>query len=336
MGGERDRQRSEPSFSEEGIDSIAGGETPAEVDLDQLLNEIGKSISSKPASQSHDEGENETSTFSPADAPIDESGDEIDDEPPMVGQPEQSALDFGEVEQSYAGERLEPLPDSTDDNMNGEEPMSRGVLMAGGAVVALSLLCGAVGLFVALSASGKIEALQQSVDGLQTKLATMQVSGDPRVGQLQAEQAGLTSRIEELTTKVDGLATSPAKGGDSQVAELRKRLDALERKTPQTVKTVSTPSVAAATTKTATTKPAPSLGDWTVILVSYPTSAQADSERARLQKLGIRAEVLKSLVDGKPWFRVRVPGYASQESAKAAISGLESKSGIKGAWTAHR
>lgn len=314
MAGEHERKRSEPSFSEPVIDRPDGQEPGAQLDLNQLLDEIGESMANAPP-RHHNGRVGETNTSSVGGAPP----------------PKQSMLDFGGVE--HSSERIAPLPGYTDDNLSGDEPMSRGVMMAGGALIALSLLCGTVGLFVAFSASGKLEALQQSVDTLQTKLATMQVSGDPRVGQLQAEQAGLTSRIDELVMKVDALTIPPAKGSDTQLVELRKRLETLERKASQPVKNVA---ATAPTTKSASNKPAASSGDWAVILVSFPTSAQAESERTRLQKLGLRAEVFKSAVDGKPWFRVRVPGYASQESAKTAIPALESKSGITGAWVAHR
>lgn len=323
MSGEHERQRNEPSFSEEGIDSLDRDPSVNQVDLDQLLNEIDQSMAGQSSSTTmhRDAGAGTESSFRP------------DDDLPLLIQPKQSALDFGTVEQDHDGKRPDPFPDHTDDNLRGEESMSRGVLMAGGAAVALSLLCGVVGLFVAFSASGKIEALQQSVDALQTKLATLQVSGDPRVGQLQAEQAGLTSRIDELAMTVDGLASAPARGGDSQLSEVRKRLDALERKAPQTAKAAATTATPA---KAVATRPAASSGDWTVILVSFPTSAQADSEKTRIQKLGLRADVLKSTVDGKAWYRVRVPGYASQEAAKAAIPTLQAKSGVSGAWVAHR
>ena len=326
MSGEHERKRSEPSFSDEGIDRMGNQEPGAQVDLDQLLNEIGKSMasaSSGTARQHHDRKEDEGDTSSSSGI-----------YPSIMTSPEQSALDFGEFEQASADDRFGQSGELNSDNdlFREEEPMSRGVLMAGGALVALSLLSGVVGLFVAFGASGKIEALQQSVDALQTKMSTMQVSGDPRVGQLQAEQAGLASRIDELAMKMESQAATPAKG--EQLADLRKRLDALEHKSSQPAKSPAT--IAVATPKSITTKPVASSGDWTVILVSFTSSAQADSERGRLQKLGLRAEVFKSVVDGKTWFRVRMPGYPSQESAKAAIPALEAKSGINGAWVAHR
>lgn len=321
MGGENDRRHSEPSFSEEGIDSLQ--EAGPQVDLDELLNEIDKSMTASSSQSAKPHRLQETDEATPS------SGD---DEPPMTMPPEQPHLDFGETEQHYNGASLGRPSDFTNDNLKGEEPMSRGVLMAAGALVALSLLCGVVGLFMAFSASGKIETLQQSVDALQARLATMQVSGDPRVGQLQAEQAGLTSRLDELAMKMETVAVTPAKGSDSQLAEVRKRLDALERKASQPVKSTATTP---AGTKKTSAKPA-GTGDWAVVLVSFPTSAQAESERARLQKTGMSTEVHKSQVDGKTWFRVRVPGYASQDAAKSAIPALETKSGIDGAWVARR
>lgn len=291
MGGEHERQRKEP-----------------DVDLEQLLDEIGRNIAASPASP----------------------GIRHEAAPPVTSR--QSALDFGGMDGADVDESGGQPPVFNDDNTIGEERMSRNVLMAGGALVALSLLCGVLGLFVAFGASGRIGALEQSVDALQSKLATLQVSGDPRVGQLQAEQSGLTSRLDELAQQVEAAASaSPAKGDDAQLAAVLKRLDALERKVPQQAK-----SAPATPAKSPSSKPAASNGDWAVILVSFSTSAQAEGERARLQKLGLRAELFKSAVDGKYWYRVRVPGYASQESAKAAIPALEAKSGITGAWVAHR
>jgi len=322
MGGEHDRQRNDPTFSDETLDQIDDEAPAAQVDLDQLLNEINGGMA-------------DHSPAPPGSPPNQEFPEPGDDEPWLTAAPAQSALDFGEAEQEYERAQDVLQPEFTDKPTMGEEEMSRGVMMAGGALVALSLLCGVAGLFVGFSASGKIDALQQSVDTLQTRLATLQVSGDPRVGQLQAEQAGLTSRIDELATMMESQAATPVKGNDSQLAELRKRLETLERKAAQPVKSVTVASTSTST-RSISSKPAASSGDWTVILVSFATAVQADSERARLQKLGLRAEVFKSLVDGKTWYRVRVPGYASQESAKAAIPALDKKSGIDGAWVAHR
>lgn len=294
MGGEQERQGRIPSFTGEG----AG--TDSQVDLEQLLNEIDQSMAVPP--------------------PSPELPQESE---PAEGSPLQSMLDFGGSEQTYGREGGEPP--LVDDKAVGVGSMSRGVLMAGGALMALSLLCGVVGLYVAFGAAGRIEALQQSVEALQTKLATLQVSGDPRVGQLQAEQTGLASRLDELTEKLEA-AAAPATGGEGQLAELRKRLDALERKASQPVSN---------STKSTVAKPA-AKGDWTVILVSFPSTTQAQGEQARLQKLGLHAEVFKSQVEGKTWYRVRVPGYLNQDAAKAAIPALEKKSGISGAWVAHR
>lgn len=328
MDGKNGRPQGEPSFSDTGMEDIGDAAVSTPVDLDRLLEEIDRSVAG--ASSTHTGGASESWVHALTDVP---DLDEADDEPPS---PEQSALDFGESERPYAEARRAPLTDTSTSKLNGEELMSRGVLMAGGALLALSLLSGVVGLFVAFTATGKIEALQQSVDSLQSKLATLQVSGDPRVGQLQAEQSGVTSRLDEVAVRLDGLGATLASASEAQLAELRKRLDALERKAAQGMKASTTKSATASPSKTSISKPAASGGDWSVILVSFPSSAQAESEKARLQKLGFRAEVIKSVIDSKSWYRVCVPGYGSHDSAKAAIPGIETKSGIKGAWVAQR
>ncbi len=320
MDGDNERPRAEPSIRDddiEGLDAPKGQTAP--VDLERLFAELDNTGMPAPVS---DAGADVTA---PRDSARAASGIVAEDFPA------QPAFDFGEGDEPVISSSATARDSYSEPLSNGEEPMSRNLLMAGGALAALSLLLGAVGLFTAFNASSRIDELQQSVDALTQRIATLQVSGDPRVGQLQAEQAGITSRLDEMAMRLDG---SAAEAETPALAELRKRLDALERKpSPQVVK--NTTATGAAPKKTAA-KPAPAAGDWTVILVSFATAAQADSEKSRLQKLGIRSEVSKSVVDGKPRYRLRVPGYASQEKAKAAIPAIESKSGIKGAWVAQR
>ncbi|HEY0720123.1 MAG TPA: SPOR domain-containing protein [Gammaproteobacteria bacterium] len=298
-----------------GLDDSQGR---APVDLDRLFAELDT-----------------TGTFTPV------AGSELEEVSPEGSgavraaplHPAQPAFDFGESDGPRNLGGAGPEDFSTETRSDGEEAMSRKVLMAGGAVVALSLLLGAVGLFTAFSAASRIDALQQSVDALTERIATLQVSGDPRVGQLQAEQAGIVSRLDEMAARLDGMANNPATRETATTAELRKRQEGQERNSTQAPNSTATATAAA---KKTAAKPAPASGDWTVILVSFATSAQAENEKSRLQKLGIHSEVSKTVVDGKSRFRLRVPGYTSQETAKAAIPAIERKSGIKGAWVAHR
>ncbi|HEY0635404.1 MAG TPA: SPOR domain-containing protein [Gammaproteobacteria bacterium] len=315
MDGEKERRRAEPSIRDGEIDGVdeSGGQG-ATVDLERLFAELDGTTSTVATTATR---------TGPEQSVIAEQ-----EEPPA-----QPAFDFGESEERPMVASALPGYFSTENSSNGGAPMSRNMLMAGGAVVALSLLLGAVGMFTAFSAANRIGALQQSVDALQGRIATLQVSGDPRVGQLQAEQAGIASRLDEMALRLENQASASPASEAATLEELRKRLEALEQGTGKVKRTATTATKPAA--KPAT-KPTPASGDWTVILVSFATSAQAEAEKGRLQKLGIRAEVSKTVVEGKTRYRLRVPGYTSQEKAKAAIPTIESKSGIKGAWVAHR
>lgn len=73
-------------------------------------------------------------------------------------------------------------------------------------------------------------------------------------------------------------------------------------------------------------------GEWVVNLSSFGAPAAAASELARLKKLGVQAESIKVVVHGRTWFRLRVPGYASEKVAREQLKVLEKQVGIKDAW----
>lgn len=328
MTQQRDSQRSEPSFGTEDEQRSGNG-----VDFDELFAEIDRSVSAASLNAPPPAAEESMPT---AEAP-----DEFEVVAPAASTVGQSNLDFGAVEEDiftpHSGQQP-TQPQSV--RSSGDKAMSRGVLMAGGALVALGILLGAAGMYVGLNAASQVAVLQQSVDALQTKLATTQVSGDPRVGQMQAEQAGLVSRLDEMSARLD--AQSAQKGEEPRLAEMAKRIEQLEQRSAaaKSAPPPSTKSTAAAAPKPAAAKPAapkPAVaGGWTVILSSHGSEGQAESERARVQRLGYPSEVLKSSVDDTTRYRVRILGYASRDAAKAAIPAIEAKTGIKGAWAAQR
>lgn len=345
MAQSNDNGRSDPSFGGDKELDLAG-DSDSSVNFDELFAEIDKSVAGSftPAAEPTAAPAEERWVEDLAAVPPELEDDivELGSLPPAM-EAAQPPLDFGAVEEDHftpSSAAAAPQPKTTAASSSGEESMSRGVLMAGGALAALGILLGAAGMYVGLSASSQIEALQQSVDALQTKLATTQVSGDPRVGQLQAEQAGIVSRLDEMTAKLDALASTPQKREDEpRLAELNKRLDALEHKAatakaPAAVAPAKA-SAPAPAKAAASAKPAVS-GNWTVILASYASQGQAEEMKGKVQKQGYPADVVKTLVDGKAWYRLRILGFASHEAAKAAIPSIESKTGITGGWAAMR
>jgi len=93
------------------------------------------------------------------------------------------------------------------------------------------------------------------------------------------------------------------------------------------------PVVAAPTPPPAT--PPPGMGggrDWALNVASYADAASAERQAAQLRGAGYPVSVQPATVNGRNWYRVQVPGYASQQAAKAAAQELQSKLGLKGVW----
>ena len=72
--------------------------------------------------------------------------------------------------------------------------------------------------------------------------------------------------------------------------------------------------------------------DWALNVASYADAASAERQAAQLRGAGYPVSVQPATVNGRNWYRVQVPGYASQQAAKAAAQELQSKLGLKGVW----
>lgn len=66
--------------------------------------------------------------------------------------------------------------------------------------------------------------------------------------------------------------------------------------------------------------PMPEGGPWVVVLQSFSDEAAAEQRSAQAREFGIPAEVRWAQVKGQIWHRVIVPGYESQQSARAAAA----------------
>ena len=94
---------------------------------------------------------------------------------------------------------------------------------------------------------------------------------------------------------------------------------------------VSKASVAVATTASPVT---PKKSGWVINLLSLTSARTANSELARLRKLGIRADKQTVGKDGQAWYRRRVTGFDSYAGAKAYIETVEKQTGFNSAWVA--
>lgn len=89
------------------------------------------------------------------------------------------------------------------------------------------------------------------------------------------------------------------------------------------------PAPTAVARPAAPAKPAP---EWSLNIASYADAASAEQQVQRLRDAGYPVVVQPATVNGKSWWRVQVPGYASQQDAKAAANEIQSKLGVRGIW----
>jgi len=77
-------------------------------------------------------------------------------------------------------------------------------------------------------------------------------------------------------------------------------------------------------------------GGWVVNITSVSDPQSAAEEVARLRNMGINAESVRAVSKGRTWYRIRVPGFASDTAARAQRAALEAKLGIRDTWVGPR
>ena len=82
--------------------------------------------------------------------------------------------------------------------------------------------------------------------------------------------------------------------------------------------------------------PVEKTGDWVINLASYTWKSTANRKLALFQQQGVDAEVFEVMIKDKPMYRIRVVGFESSRSAKAAIPAVEQKLDLEGAWISKR
>ncbi|MDH5785646.1 MAG: SPOR domain-containing protein [Chromatiales bacterium] len=228
--------------------------------------------------------------------------------------------------------------------------LDKRALIAGGAVVAFSLLFSLVALWLVSGFGSELETLNRSVTELQQ---TLQRRSEPATHTPLAEQVNqLGQRVDELSVIVEGPVGHLRERNQQELDALSQRLDLLERRqsalTLETQKSARVsdpvpdhrPPVAAETGKAATPVSVPTTAEsqqlakdeWVINLLSVTSAKTANDELARLRALGIRADKQIVNKDGKSWYRLQVTGFDSYEGAKAYIETVEQQTGFKSAW----
>jgi len=77
-------------------------------------------------------------------------------------------------------------------------------------------------------------------------------------------------------------------------------------------------------------------GGWVVNITSVSDQESAFQEVQRLRSMGINAESARAVSNGRTWYRIRIPGFASHDDAARARPGLEARLGIRDTWVGRR
>ncbi|MDQ6957662.1 MAG: SPOR domain-containing protein [Mariprofundaceae bacterium] len=186
----------------------------------------------------------------------------------------------------------------------------------------LATVLGLIGIIAASGALWMIFDLSNRMDQLTSQLAV-----------IQNNEVNLDQRrdITPLNQRIDKLSTQLA-------AHLKTIAQAKTAPPASDVKKSSVP-VPVATKPTVTAiKPAMDSGHgpWVVNLTSLSRAVTANNEVTRLKALGIRAESIKVMTQGKTWYRIRVPGFASAEEADRQRKILGNRLGIHDTWIGKR
>lgn len=186
-------------------------------------------------------------------------------------------------------------------------------------------LAAALGLLGMIGASGALwmdSDLSKRMDQLESRLAGMQrhaVTPAP-----DKSIASLNKRLDELNARITArFKTIVRTKATNPLAEAKKPSAPL----PEAIK----PAVAAITPAVDSGR-----GPWVVNLTSLSHATAANNEVARLKGLGIRAEVIKIETQGKTWYRIRVPGFASAEKAERQRKILTGQLNIQDTWISKR
>jgi len=166
----------------------------------------------------------------------------------------------------------------------------------------------------------------------------------------------LSDRIGQLETQAsNGQEAATISSQGKEITLLNQRLDTLEATVSSLTTATSKPAPGAVATQASPSRPPvvaalpvkPAIvniktpsenhqGVWVVNLVSLSNAMAANNELKRLKQMGIQAESAKAEIQGKTWYRIRVPGFASAEEANRQRKKLANRLDIHGTWIGKR
>ena len=182
-------------------------------------------------------------------------------------------------------------------------------------------------------------------------IETKQVAGEPARATEAAAPTTPTAPTNPPATAT-GSSAAPPLGPDNEPLAKAAKTTA-EPVTPKTadpavappaparaapVAEATAPSTATPTAPAKAKKPPPKPagGAWTVVVESFPTEAAAYKRLNKIESTGLVGDVLPVQINGETWHRVVVPGYGSQDDAKAAAADMRGRNFGQQPWVFQR
>jgi len=204
-----------------------------------------------------------------------------------------------------------------------------------------AMLLGALGLLTAAGAGWLALDARAAMDGIGERLRHLE---DGSVSVASADAPGAEGgRIAELSRRLDELAAQVKSPGGvaaegsraieqlrAQVRSVAERLSGLDERVGG-LGLRATGFSGSASRPSGNTAAAPP-GDWVVNLASFTRQSNARQALARVRQIGIEAEMAPTRLNGRLWYRIRVPGFGNAEAARAYARVEASRAGFDQAW----
>lgn len=215
----------------------------------------------------------------------------------------------------------------------GQFPVAPAVTKGGGSsstlptmLALLAIAAGGFGAWMAWDASNRIADLESQVRNLQS--AKENAANRQNIADIQQRLTKVERRLTGTPT-IEAAATLGEGAAEPATDTPTKEETAVAQE--MAVAKSGEPAAKAITPETKVAQPQPA-GDWVVNLSSHVKESAATSEKARLIKMGLNAEVHSATIKNKVWYRVQIIGFATKDEAKKQLRDIQQRSGIQGAW----
>lgn len=166
--------------------------------------------------------------------------------------------------------------------------------------------------------STHVLTLQQRVQFMDNKLAIIdrQLTDLINSQAIQQQQSSLVDadeqeRIQSITQQYETL--------HQQLGKLQSKVDKLEKKAPKS-----------------DSKKAKKTSEWTVNLISFKLEWYAKKKAAEFKQKGIPVEVVKAIIKGETWYRIRVSGFKSKYEAGAYAGRVKKTLNLSSVWVTQK